>query len=161
MKYALSNTDIMNYLNHQTKIIKYSDVHTYNNIQNLLQPYGNCFILYETSPNHGHWVVITYSNKVITFFDPYGGRPDSQFAFIPPEFAAASYQNYPYLTRLLQESGMKVVYNPYQFQKLEPGIRSCGRWCILWTKCKDMTLKDFAKIFLGKDFDDVVAFLTS
>jgi hypothetical protein len=161
VNYPLSDHDIKHLLNNRTKIIRYPDIHTYRDIEDLLVPFGNCFILYETSEGHGHWTVLNMTpSGTLEFFDPYGGAPDTQLQFVPKAFAKESYQDYHYLLDLIKQSGKQATYNPYQFQKLAPGVKSCGRWCVLRTKLIDLPLGDFKKLFMGKDYDQIVSFLT-
>ena len=54
---ALSDTDIRHILGHDTKIIKYSELAQFTDLDQLLpNPKDYCIILYEDSVDHGHWV---------------------------------------------------------------------------------------------------------
>ena len=55
---SLSDGDIKRFLKGHTKIIQYKDLKKYNNIDDLLAPYGHVIILYMTAPNYGHWTLI-------------------------------------------------------------------------------------------------------
>lgn len=161
LNHPLSDIEIKGMLGGRTKIVKYSDIHRMNSIDELLVPFRSCFILYEVRENSGHWVVLLMlPDGSIEFFDSYGGTPDSQLTFIPKNFASRSYQNYPYLSMLLKKSGKHITYNPYQFQKFDNNVKSCGRWDVLRVKLIDLPLEDFKKLFLGKNYDDIVTVLT-
>ena len=54
----LSGTQIYKTLRGKTKIMRYKDLLKYNNIDNVLKPFGNVVLLYESKPRMGHWVVI-------------------------------------------------------------------------------------------------------
>lgn len=161
VEHPLSNTEIVRMMNGQTKIIRYPEIFKMKSIMDLISPFGNCFILYETSEGHGHWVCLTFHNNRIEFFDPYGGAPDSEFKYINKDFAHISHQDFPYLSRLLQESKMNVSWNKTPFQEFKQGVKSCGRWCVLRCKLKDLSLTDFRKLFHGADGDEIAAFLTA
>ncbi len=140
------------------KIVRYSDLYKYESINDLISK-GTCFVLYETAPGFGHWVVLNYYQNNIEFFDSYGGKCDTQLKYIPKEFAVQSHQNKPYLSKLLHESLFSISNNPFTFQKMSPNVKDCGKWCILRSKFKDMPIKDFHYLFGGKDGDDLVTFL--
>jgi hypothetical protein len=67
----LSGKDILNMLEGKTKILIYPNLHKYNNINELLHPYGSCVILYMTKRNYGHWTCLVDHNDRIEFYDPY------------------------------------------------------------------------------------------
>lgn len=132
--YSLSDTDIKNYLNNKTKIIKYSDLNKYNNIDDLIAPYNHAFILYLTAPSYGHWTLLfKRGDNKIEFFDSYGYKPDTEFKFIDNDFRAASNQIYTKVVSLLFDSPYKIFYNHHKLQGKSTAkrqISTCGRWCI-------------------------------
>ncbi len=160
VEHPLSNSEIMQMMDGKTKIVTYPDLHMFGNIDELILPYGNFILLYENKPNSGHWCLIHYiGHNTIEFFDPYGGKIDSQLNWIPDKFKKISNQDYPYLSQLLSDSNYRITSNPYQFQVFKQGIRTCGRWCILRAKYCSLSIQEFRKLFQGKDMDQIAAFL--
>ena len=54
---ALSDTDIRRILGNGTKVIKYSELSHYDDLNQLLpKDTDYCIILYEDHVDHGHWV---------------------------------------------------------------------------------------------------------
>lgn len=85
-------------------------------------------VLYLTEINMGHWVLIHRTCEGIEFFDSYGFKPDTEFAFISEEMKKPKY-----LAKMLYEiiKREKISYNQYQFQEKKKGINTCGRHCIM------------------------------
>ncbi len=128
------------------------------------------FLLYETSPKSGHWVVIldTINGRglpVIEHFDSYGLMPDAELNFVPPAFRARSQQDHTHLLGLLLASGRPIVYNHIAFQQLGD-MATCGRWCILRQIRRDLPIEEFETLIgdltrtLGLSADQLVVFLT-
>jgi hypothetical protein len=57
----LSSTDIKKLLGDKIKIIKYPDIHLYNSIDELLEPFNCAIILYEYRESFGHWCSLLMS----------------------------------------------------------------------------------------------------
>lgn len=162
VNYPLSDTDIRLLLRNKTNIVRYRDMHTFHNIDQLIMPHGNCVILYETSENMGHWCCLVWrGHDQIEFFDPYGKSMDSQLKYIHPHFARATHQDQMYLTRLVNHSKYKLYNNKTAFQKLRSDVKSCGRWCCLRIIMHDMKPELFKRMFQDLKGDDIAAFLTT
>lgn len=153
MDKAFSSKDIIDFVPN-TKIVMYCDIHKYKSLDQLLSPYGSVVILYMTKQNYGHWVCLFMRRDgVIEFFDSYGncdGRrmvPDSEFHYISKSFRQQSYQNYPYLTKLLYDSNYPVEYNHYNFQDEKKGVNTCGRHCVVRLLNKNLTLNQYINEF--------------
>ncbi len=155
MNHPLSDKDILRYLGDKVNLITYSDVHNYDNIDQLLGRYRRCLILFLNKENYGHWTCL-FTNKengkeTLHFFNSYGnlgkkdydGYPDSFLKYIPKKFRDKSDQNYPYLTDLIVKSVYPVEYNDYQFQKLDDNVKTCGYWCLARLMYSNMTDKQF------------------
>lgn len=149
---SLSNQEILTLVKNKANLVSYTDLHKYNSLDQLLGQYGACIILYETKKNYGHWCCIFKfpDGKTIEFFDPYGLFPDKERQFISKAFRKESNQNYPYLTALMLKSPYILTYNHFPFQEIKTGVNSCGRWCAIRLIFRNLTLKDFIKIF-GKN----------
>ena len=160
----LSGDDILQSLNGKTKIYKYSDLSKFSSIDELLHPYNNAVILYETKPNYGHWIcVLKRNDNVIEYYDPYGKPIDYPLKYINASFKKETNQDDIYLLKLMLKSPYDIEYNNVAIQKLDRDISSCGRHCIMRIVCKDLNLKQYQKLFKKEgnlDGDDKVTLLT-
>lgn len=158
---SLSDKDVLELIDGKANLILYPDLIKYNSIDQILDPYGACILLFEAKPKYGHWVCLfKLDNGMIEFFNPYGGYPDDGLNFIPMHFRKISNQYYPYLSELLLKSSYELSYNEHKFQKLDKGTKTCGRWCAIRLLCRHMSLEQFTKIFKNKYGDDLVTLLT-
>lgn len=161
---ALSDKEVLKLVEGRANIILYPELHNYSSIDEILEPYGACFLLYEAQPHFGHWCCLlkTHDKKgpLIEFFDPYGGFPDSQRRYIPELFRKLSHQDVPHLSYLLLKSPYELSYNQYHFQKMKKGVRDCGRWCALRIILRDVPLDQFAYLFNNRYSDDLATILT-
>ena len=140
-KVSLSDKDVFKLLDGKVHIEVYPNLHKYQNLDQLLGPYGACVLLFEAQPQYGHWCAIFKINdELVEFFNPYGtineGWPDDSLLYIPTGFRIKTHQYTPYLSLLLLSSQYELSYNDYQFQKHGNNIRTCGRHCVvrLWNK---------------------------
>jgi hypothetical protein len=126
----LGDDDIRTYLPN-AKIIKYSELSKYGKIEDLLvNDKDFCVILYEDSPNKGHWTCISRYNNILEFFDSYGGYPDSQLGWTDKETRKELHQCKTYLTDLFNKSKFKIIFNPIKYQEDGNDINTCGRHCV-------------------------------
>ena len=162
----LSYKDIQKYFNGNINIYLYNNILKYNDIFELLKPYGYCIILYQTSAHYGHWVCVLDHPDRVEFFDPYNIYPDDEFKFINNEFRIKSGQKIPYLTLLLYKCNKKIEYNNYKFQQINNNISTCGRHAIIRILLKHLLLDDYYKLInnlcndLDFNPDELVTFLT-
>ena len=179
---ALGDDDIKKYLP-DAKILKYSDLNKYNNIEELL-PNNKSYvvILYENQKNKGHWVcLMRYKDKkrgdLIEFFDSLAddGKPDSQLKWVSSETNKLLGQGKPILTELLNKSDLPVIYNKFKFQSegnKKDGnlINTCGKHCvfrIVNLLNDNRNLEDYYKLMAKAQkqskntFDEIVAHLCS
>jgi len=115
------------------KIIKYSDLNKYSNINQLL-PNDTDYriILTENQPNVGHWCAVLKYKNIIEWWDSYGVKPDGEFKYIPSSVRNALGQGGNRLSQLLKTKSpnQQVYYNKKRFQSGADGINTCGRWTI-------------------------------
>lgn len=163
---ALSDKEVLRLVDGRAKIILYPQFAKMNSIEDALQPYGACFILFLSQPNYGHWCCLFRRGNTLEFFNPYGGYPDDTLEYIPWKFRDISNQNFTYLTKLLIESPYNLEYNEHKFQKMKSDIKTCGRHCAVRLMFRDLTLEDYydmlkklSKIF-KMNFDKIVTLLT-
>lgn len=157
MEVPLSGDDIIRALNGKVKVIYYTDLDKYRNLEEVLYPYGQTVILYQVNDNFGHWTcVFKYPDKnIVEFFDPYSGKPDSEL-----DFAKASGDD-PLLLKLLydwaQRTGGKVVYSDRDIQRLARNINTCGRHCVFRLRNKHLPIDTYLNCFKTcKDPDKAV-----
>jgi hypothetical protein len=164
---SLSNYDVFNILDKKVRVLTYPELTKYKNIDDVLRPHGCFVLLYLTKESYGHWTCCIKYNDRIEVFDSYGdSQPDDELEQINMKFRKESNQYYPYLTKLLYESGYPVEYNDYKFQKHRDDIKTCGRHVAMRIKLKDIKLDDYYDIMtkLKKEFkltyDELVTLLT-
>lgn len=160
----LSGSQIYKTLDGKTKILRYKDLLNYNNIDDVLKPYNNIVLLYESMPRSGHWVCVIKHKDTIEYFDPYGLKIDEILKYIKPSFRKISNQDFPYLSYLLYKSKYNIIYNNKKLQEKNNKISTCGRHIISRIILKDIPLKKYINIFKTEkkvNADDKVSFLTS
>lgn len=164
-KKPFSGHDILTALDNKTKILTYPQLYKYKSLDSLLKPYGCVVILYETKPAYGHWVcIIKHPNNTVEFFDSLGYFIDDELDIISMEFRKKNKEIYPYLTKLMLESGYKIIYNPIILQKDKNDISTCGRHVTLRLVLKDLSLNKYIKLITSDknyDPDSLVTYLTA
>ena len=130
----LSDADIKEYLP-EALILKYSELAKYPDLHAVLPEVQSfCFLLYEDSPNKGHWTVISRPKEgVAEYFDSYGGQPDAPLKWTPIERRVGLGEGKPFLSMLFSKCPEEVVYNKIKYQKDGQNVNDCGRWCVLRT----------------------------
>ena len=122
---ALSDSDIRRILGQDTKIIKYSELASFEDLDQLLpSPMDYCIILYEDNIDHGHWVGLSRHGGTYEHFDSYGLKPDKELAWINMQKRASLHENQPYLSDLLKHQ--EYVYNSVRYQQSDVGVNTCG-----------------------------------
>jgi hypothetical protein len=158
---ALSDKEVLQLVQGRANIILYPDLYKYEMLDEILEPYGACFLLYEAKKNYGHWCcVFKTDHNSIEMFDPYGGYPDTQLNYIPANFRKVSHQDVPHLSYLMYNSPYELSYNEHDFQGHKSDIKTCGRWCATRLIFRDTPLKQFARIFKRPNGDNLVTLLT-
>lgn len=166
---ALSNFDINNLLEGKTKVLTYKSLPYFRNINQLLEPYKNFVLLYMSSNNFGHWCCIIKHHDRIEFFDPYGGKniPDKELDSINDKIKNITNQNYPYLTKLLYDTGYPIEYNNYEFQQHGRDINTCGRHCAVRIFFKNLLLDEYYELMrkisqkTNLSYDKIVTIMTN
>ena len=119
----LSDADIREYLPHAL-ILKYSEIDEYGSLHNLLPEVKSyCIILYEDSPNVGHWVVVSRPKEgVAEYFDSYGGYVDAPLTWTPKNIQRGLGQGHATLHQFFDEFD---VYHQFHIVPLLGGF-VCG-----------------------------------
>jgi hypothetical protein len=135
MSIPLSDGDIREHLNNPL-ILKYSELDEYGTLENVLPNIKSyCVILYENSPNSGHWVCISRPKEGIAeYYDSYGGYVDCPLTWTPKDIRDTLGEVIPTLSRMFDECPEEVVYNKIKYQKESGGVSNCGRWVVLRIK---------------------------
>lgn len=152
--YSLTDSDVVKLVDGKAKVVLYEDMKDYDTIDELLKPHGAVFILYQQQPNSGHWVALfkredKHGNAEIEHFDSYGVFPDDELFFTEKRMRKRLHHDKPYLTELLYKAprNYDLIYNEHPFQKYGKGINTCGRWAVHRLQHRDLSLKDYVKMF--------------
>lgn len=149
----LSNIDVQNIVGHKIGNIIYNEMPKVKNVDDLFIN-DCCLILYnwgkEGNAILGHWCCLRRNKKgnktIINFFDSYGDFIDDQLDNIP-------IKHIPNLSKLLYEFSIRkncyVEFSNRKLQKNDEKIATCGRWCGLFMKYKNIDIDDFGDIFLS------------
>lgn len=130
----LSDLDIQRILGKDIKIIKYTELGRYYDLDDfLIDEIDYCIVLYENAPNIGHWIAILKYNKLFEFFDPYGHRPDSQLSWTDIKMRRKLGVSEPYLTNLFKRDDY--IYNKVRFQEDNIHVNTCGSHCCFRIYC--------------------------
>lgn len=160
MEKLLTLDDIEAIIGYPIHMMLYDDLEGVDRIEDVFSAEtGNvCLLLVRNGPNVGHWVVLTKDKGGITFFDSYGGFIDEQLDHTPIVYE-------PDLSRLLSQYSGKVNYNPFQLQRYDSKVSTCGRWCAYYVKNRDVGVDNFVDAFKeygkGHDLDRLIVTLTS
>ena len=124
----LSDDDLRRVLGDDLKILKYSDLDNYNDLDELLpNPVDYCIILYEERLNSGHWVCLCKYDGIIEYFDPYGFKPDRPLKWISMKKRRMLDQDTPDLTHLLGRE--RYISNSVKYQDPDDFVNTCGSHC--------------------------------
>ena len=142
--------DIKKYLP-KTRIVLNGDIAKFKNITHLLpEPIDTVILLFRSSSNKGHWVLLSRYDDIIEYFDPYGYEISHPINWID-EHQQQELNEYDHLTRLLTNSPFNILVNKYQFQdRKNLSIATCGRWCVIRALTilnKKLSLDKFTEVF--------------
>jgi len=110
------------------KIMRYSDLKDYKTITQLLpKDKSYVFLLYQHSPNSGHWVLLMRYGGTIEFFCSYGSAIDAPLKWTNPKDRQMLGEAVPYLTNLLRaQKEFNVIHNPVAYQAKGSDKATCG-----------------------------------
>lgn len=141
----LSDADLRKILGNDTKIIEYSEMKKYSDLEELLpKPVDFVIILYEEKQLSGHWTCLARRDDLYTFFDSYGLAPDAELKWLSPKQRRELDQEFPVLSTLLKRK--QYVYNRVEFQSTESHVETCGSHCALFLYCftvQGLTLEEY------------------
>lgn len=165
--YPLSDGDIRKILGSDIKIVTYPMLANMSSASQMFDSKGRCILLFLTSsPTEGHWCCLLNKPRGITFWDPYGDKPEEQLDNIPQSRLEMMNESQPYLSELLKGSGKPVFYNTHPYQASSSLINTCGRWCVARCLYSDKDESYFKKVVdkankQGMSNDNFVAALTA
>jgi len=146
--YDLTDSDILRITDYKTKILLYSDLETIDNIDEILEPYNCCVILYQLEINIGHWIcLIKQNNNEIEFFDPYGLQIDTELKYSDFNLRRHQGQIVPHLTALLDKSNYHIKSNKVQLQEFKEHINTCGRYVSMRIRFRTVPINKFIELF--------------
>ena len=172
MTEPMSDADLEVYLP-QAKIFMFRELKGYPTIQSILRkPRDYMILLYEHTPQNGHWVAVLRYENTIEFFCPYGSSPyspNSPLEWNSPEENAVVDATHNYLEDLLNKAkteGWEVIYNKMDFQEKRDNVNTCGAFCVWRVLClieDNMNLSAFQNGMkelhkrMGISYDEIVA----
>ncbi len=122
---ALSDDDIRRILGRDIKILKYSDLDEFRDLDELLpNPTDYCIILYEDRPGRGHWTGLLKYDGLFEHFDSYGNKVDAPLRWINMKQRRLLDQAEPSLSRLLAHEHF--MYNHVEYQNKDSSVNTCG-----------------------------------
>ncbi len=122
---ALTDDDIRDILGSDCKIMKYSGLAEYIDLDDLLPKLKDyAIILYEEDENIGHWVGLLKYDNLYEFFDPYGLMPDKQLKWVNLKTRRSLNEATPYLSYMLKQE--RFIYNHIKYQDLDNFVLTCG-----------------------------------
>lgn len=144
--YSLSTDDIQK-IRPNIKILIYPEFADYETIDEILDEWPSICILYLATKEYGHYTLLFRRKDMgIEYFDSMGMTPDNPLIYLDKETKIDLNEDYPYLLRLLYDSGRVIHYNDYRLQSKDPMITTCGRHII----CRDIYRNKY------QDIDDYV-----
>lgn len=129
---AMGDDDIKKYFPN-SRVMVISDLAKYKTIDELLPTdKSHVFLLYQSSKNMGHWVLLCRYGNTIEYFDSYGQYIDYPYNWTSLDKRKKLGEGKPFLTILLTKTPYNVVWNGVDFQnKTDGNISTCGRHCCL------------------------------
>lgn len=147
------------------KILLFSELRKYKSLDDLLSKHGFVIILLQVNNQYnGHWVCLSKNDKtgVYRWADPYGISPFTEVK----DYVPYDYKNFPDYIKELFERSSNIEYNKVDYQAKQPTISTCGRYAIVFSKLRNLSLNDIEVLFKTnnvaylQDTDNVVTLLT-
>ena len=126
LRQMTSDSDFQRYFGPEcaSRVIKYSQLNDYDNIEQLLPNNKDyVIILTEYKRSEGHWCLLYRKDDTLEWFDSYGGKsgkPDGEFSFISKAMQVFLNEDCRCLSKLLKKSDMNVIYNKAKLQSCTP-----------------------------------------
>ena len=146
----LSGSDIEHITEGKSNIIKYSDLHQYNSIDEVFEGKESVIILYMKTSNFGHWCCVfkaPWKESTLYFFDSYGYQMDEEIKYSDEQLRIHQGEVVPHLTHLIRKSNYYLEQNDFQYQSKQHDINTCGRWAAVRLRLLHMKPNDFKTFF--------------
>jgi hypothetical protein len=135
----VSNYDIIDKVQYKNlKISQYKDLYEVKNLLKLLPNKKLSFlvILINTEAG-GHWVLLVRTGNLLSYFDSYGYKPDSELQLIPQNVKQEFHENnnLSVLISELLSQGFQLTYNKHPFQKFGNEVNTCGKYVVFICNC--------------------------
>lgn len=118
----INGADLLKITDGKTRIVLYEELTnmTGRDFVELFVPETNwnIILLYRLLDSN-HWITIILGDECFYHYDSYGLQPDEELDMI--------HHTNKHLTRLYQESGIKVKHNVYRHQMIKDHVNTCGR----------------------------------
>lgn len=159
---ALTNEEVIKLSGGKCNYLNYKDLTQYDNIFDAMGKHKALVLLYLSKNNYGHFTCVFCRDKnIIEMFDSFGfDMPDDEFEYIPYEERLKNNELFPYLTKLLYESGKQIEVNEDQLQDFK--AKTCGRHVACRLRLRNMKIEDYVKLMNSTDLtpDELVIYLT-
>ena len=130
---ALGDDDLKKYFKF-ARVITISNLKDIKSIDGIFKHDRECiFLLYESSPNYGHWVLLSKYDNIIEYNDSYGHKIDHPLSWNSKEENIKLGNDY-YLSKILSKAQTKydIIYNDKNLQNEENlKVADCGRFAVL------------------------------
>ena len=149
--------EMLNY-NPDSRIILYNEIKNYKNINDLFNNKEKIIILYimQVHGNHisGHWTCLfkNEDKNEIHFFDSYGLEVDSEEKYVPLNIVHKYYEDYAYLSDLLNNSTYNITHSKYKLQA--PHVETCGRHVTLRLHNVELNDKQYYDCYFKNKIDN-------
>jgi hypothetical protein len=144
-KVSLSGDDVNRIAEGKATILSYTDLEKYDNLDMVFGNKDCLILLYEIRKGNGHWTTLIRDSKnnTILFFDPYSIKMDGELAYTHYYHESGV----PHLTRLVNDSGYRLIENQFQYQEFKKDVNTCGRWSSFRCRMSNLSPKEFQKLF--------------
>lgn len=144
-KTPLSDDDLRRMLGKdksRCKVMLYDQLHQHESLEELLpNQYDAVIVLLQIekpgAPKVGHWITLMNHGSHFEHFDSYGLDPDEELALTHEK---------PYITQLIQNTKRRVESSGAKLQAKREAMNTCGRWCIVRVKNKDLEKPEFVNM---------------
>jgi len=150
-KIDLSGSDIETITQGAAHIMSYEQLHKYTTIDQVFGTKEAIILLYQTRQNFGHWTcLIKQSDSVLSFFDSYGFKIDSELKYADYNLRIHQGKVVPHLSHLILQSDYKVMSNTRRLQKFAKDINTCGRYTAMRVRLRHLNNDQFDRLFLNQ-----------
>lgn len=144
---TLSGEDVLKICNNNANLFAYHNITQFHDINQLFDNKPAAIILYEKRYNFGHWVTLIRFPDHFEFFDSLGYHYDQEELWADPKVRPSLNEDEPYLTELLESSGLPITYNKHKLQESIKDVNTCGRWAGFRALLHNTTNEEFYDLF--------------